>query len=252
VTACGPTANVGAGTHHITTPADGPWAVDSLTVGTAPGSTAMTGRAVRIVDWGSQHRVLGITTGPSTVLATTENFNTGWRARLHGSTLEPIRVDGWRQAWVVPAGAAGQVDLTYTPDRTYRAGLLLGALGVLVVFLLAVLRPRSAGLPAARGWSARSGVSVVLGVGTAALLAGWAAVVIVPVAILCPRRRRPVLAGASYALGGLVAFVQPGRLPGSGSGVFGAPVQVLAVLAVVAVLFAVGDEQHVTPEPTPG
>ena len=47
---------------------------------------------------------------PRTVVLA-ERFDTGWRATLDGSELEPVEVDGWAQGFVVPSGAGGEVDV---------------------------------------------------------------------------------------------------------------------------------------------
>lgn len=80
------------------------------------------------------------------VLAVTENLNTGWSATLGGEALEPVRLDGWAQGFVLPVGAAGVVRLTYEPDGPYRWALLAGLGAVLVVGVLAW---RGTGVPAA-------------------------------------------------------------------------------------------------------
>ena len=64
-------------------------------------------------------------------------------AELDGRVLEPVRLDGWRQGFLVPGGAGGLVDAEFYPGRWYTAGLAVG--GALVVLLLgwwAVLRRR--------------------------------------------------------------------------------------------------------------
>ena len=53
-----------------------------------------------------------------------------------------VRVDGWQQGFVVPAGTDGVVDLSYSPQRIVVAGLVVGAAGVPGLIALAVVRPR--------------------------------------------------------------------------------------------------------------
>jgi arabinofuranan 3-O-arabinosyltransferase len=60
--------------------------------------------------------------------------------------LVPIAVDGWQQGWVVPAGVAGEVELSFVPDRVYRTGLLVGAGLLLLLVGLAVAPVRRRGL----------------------------------------------------------------------------------------------------------
>ncbi|ASK64929.1 hypothetical protein CFK39_02745 [Brachybacterium avium] len=40
-----------------------------------------------------------------------ERFDTQWRAQLDGVELDPVEVDGWAQAFELPAGAEGEVDV---------------------------------------------------------------------------------------------------------------------------------------------
>ena len=61
--------------------------------------------------------------GYTALLATNENFNAGWEARLGSRRLAPTKLDGWRQGWAVPAGPGGHVVLTFGPDWLYRGGL---------------------------------------------------------------------------------------------------------------------------------
>jgi arabinofuranan 3-O-arabinosyltransferase len=55
-----------------------------------------------------------------------ENFNPGWRAVIDGRQLRAVRLDGWKQAWLLPAGTAGVVTLTYLPNAIYRGAILAG------------------------------------------------------------------------------------------------------------------------------
>jgi arabinofuranan 3-O-arabinosyltransferase len=172
--------------------------------------------------------------GDRAFLATTENFNAGWRARLGDRVLEPVRLDGWRQGWVVPSGAGGRVRLLFVPDRTYRLGLVAGAAALVVLLGLALLPARRRQAPPeARAASLGQPVIVAFVVGATILLGGWIAIVVVPV-VLLGRRHAAVLAGASFAVAGLVALGQHGSVPGSNAGSFGPIVQALSVLAVAA------------------
>src|SRR5690606_28612938 len=79
-----------------------------------------------------------VDTDAASYLVVTENFNEGWTARLADSDTElaPVRLDGWKQAWLLPAGTSGTVVLSYTPDTAYHAALLVGAALVAVVLVL--------------------------------------------------------------------------------------------------------------------
>ncbi|MQA03658.1 MAG: glycosyltransferase [Streptosporangiales bacterium] len=74
------------------------------------------------------------------LLVLTDAASSGWRASIDGQELQPRKVDGWAQAFVVPS-TGGQLELTFS-DTARRLQLAVQGLAVLVVFVLA--------LPAAR------------------------------------------------------------------------------------------------------
>jgi len=82
-------------------------------LGAAPGSAVVR-------SWTPARRVLQVGAPTRSYLVVNENFNAGWQASLGGTTLRPVRVDGWKQAWVLPAGTTGTVTLTYLPNALYR------------------------------------------------------------------------------------------------------------------------------------
>lgn len=111
---------------------------------TTEGLTAATGRPVSptVDDWGATARTVQIPPSDGEqVLEVTENFNPGWEAAIDGTGLEPIRLEGWKQGFVVPAGVGGRAALEYRPDTAYRLGLAAGLLAVLMVIWLAVRAP---------------------------------------------------------------------------------------------------------------
>jgi arabinofuranan 3-O-arabinosyltransferase len=135
-----------AGRHRITGDPGGPVALDSVLgeAGALPkagGVTTGGARSVSVEDWGREHRRVRVGPGPATVLATTENENAGWEATLDGRRLESVRIDGWRQGWVVPEGQAGVVVLRYRPGRAQRVALALGGIGVASLLWLAAWPP---------------------------------------------------------------------------------------------------------------
>ena len=99
-----------------------------------------------IRSWTPARRVLAVAAPARSYLVVNENFNAGWQARLDGRPLPAIRLDGWKQAWLLPAGSAGTVTLTYLPDALYRDALG-GGLGGLALVVLVALWP---GTPAWR------------------------------------------------------------------------------------------------------
>ncbi len=168
------------------------------------------------------------------LLVLDQGANDGWVATTEdGRTLERVTVDGWRQAFVVPAGTSGEVDVDFAPGRWHQGALAAGAAAVLLLLLWAaggwLLRRRRHGaqeLPDEQGSSAAAeeapaeeardqagergrGVRFVLGCALAAvagvLVAGWTGVVAAVVGALVPGRWRApfvavVLIGAGIAL----------------------------------------------------
>ena len=174
--------------------------------------------------------------GGEVYLTLAENFNDGWSATLGGRTLEPVRIDGWRQGWVVPEGDGGTVRMEFTPDRTYRVGLTLGALFVIGLFLLAFVRPRPHhARPAVDGRTLPPLVVVVLAVAVAFVLGGPLAL-FVPLLLLLPGRddSLPFLAGLAYLGAGVLVALNAGP----GGNAFEAATQILAVEAVAAVVIS--------------
>ncbi len=99
-------------------------------------------RDVGITTWDATEREVTVGAGARALLVVPENVNDGWTARIGGQVLEKVRVDGWQQAWIVPEGDGGVVTLDFVPDARYRAGLLVGVLGVLAVCALALFPVR--------------------------------------------------------------------------------------------------------------
>ena len=197
-----------------------------------PQSAAGRSRHVVVLGWGSEHRNVRVASGGPAVLALTEGFNAGWRARTSdGVTLRPVRVDGWRQAWLLPAGRATDVRLDFTPGGWHRAGLALGALGLLAVVALAAVRPVTS-KAAAAPLAARPGGLVevlLLAVGMPVLLGGaWG--LAAGVTALWVRRALPERAVAGLL--GLAALACGPAVVVSGTPVGGAAAQLCALLAL--------------------
>jgi arabinofuranan 3-O-arabinosyltransferase len=106
-------------------------------------------RPLTVQTWGVTHRSLEIGPGPASVLSVPENANPGWEARLDGQRLASVTVDGWQQAWLVPAGSGGLVRLDFTPDDNYRRNVRVGTIGVLALLVLLVVPRRRNGLVSA-------------------------------------------------------------------------------------------------------
>ncbi|PZF84317.1 alpha-(1-_3)-arabinofuranosyltransferase domain-containing protein [Jiangella anatolica] len=128
-----------AGSHTVAVASAGAVRPESLTLrpaGELPEAPAPLD--ITVQTWGAAERevVVPARDRPA-VLAVAENLNSGWSATLNGESLEPVRLDGWSQGFVLPVGAAGVVELTYGPDAPYRWALLAGIGFVLVVGVLA-------------------------------------------------------------------------------------------------------------------
>jgi arabinofuranan 3-O-arabinosyltransferase len=208
--------------------------------------------AVTVTGWAPELRTV-VLDGAAGVLALAEGFNEGWAATVEGRPLEPVRVDGWRQAWWVPSGTSGEVVLDYRPGRWHRAGLLVGVLGLGLVGALAAvparrgrpdLPPAVAGRGRWVGGDAATLAAAVLLAGAAGL-AGWAAARVLGA-------RRPVHATAlggvllAAAAAALVAVGTRGQLPGVLE-------QTLAIaLVVTAVRPALADQRDRRGDPGRG
>ncbi len=174
-------------------------------------------RRTEIRNWDSTDRSVYVGPGDDALLRVPENLNEGWRATLGGAVLEPTAVDGWQQAYRVPAGEGGVVRLVYTPDRAYRLMLLLGAIaGVLLLLVTLGLGhrerrrvPTPTVLPAVMASGVPAGPGGLLVVGLAGLLGGVALLVGSVVGLVL--RSRPglnrLLAVGLVAVAGVAAAV---------------------------------------------
>ena len=140
----GRTVRLTEGTHVINVASTEEFAVESIVLEPVSGSVSLVAPATpTILKWDGTERSVDIPAADvPRLLETGENANAGWTAMLDGQPLEAVRVDGWRQAWLVPAGATGVANLVFEPDTPYRAGLLAGLLAVVVLVALALLPAR--------------------------------------------------------------------------------------------------------------
>ena len=209
-TACGP-ATLGAGQHHIVVRPSAEFDVTGLVWGA--GARLDRPEEALIESWSATDRLVRIAgSGHARTLELGENANTGWRADANGTELVPVRVDGWRQAWVVPAGAVGEVHLYYAPDRVYRAALAVGALLAFGLVLLALVPTRRrtvwddrpARLVRLR---TRLAIAAVVGLATFGVLGAVAAAL----ACALPRGRtgRPMLAAVGVLVATTAAVIGP-------------------------------------------
>ncbi|MFF0313032.1 alpha-(1-_3)-arabinofuranosyltransferase family protein [Micromonospora sp. NPDC005252] len=245
VTICGTTGAVvdlPAGGHQLATVPSAGFVVQDATLRPEAAVPAARHREVTVLDWDPTDRRVRVAAGGAALLVVPENANAGWTATLAGQKLATTRVDGWQQAWVLPAGDAADVRLVFAPDRTYRGALAAGAFSALVVFLLAAWPVRRrAGVDRtipAEGPAWAIGVLLVV---LLAALGGVLPVAIVLAAMLL--RQLAIRALPVVVLGGLaVATVTAvaGRLQGHGQEwAYGPWVQAAMLVAIGAVTAAV-------------
>jgi arabinofuranan 3-O-arabinosyltransferase len=110
-------------------------------------------RPLRVVRWSPESRVLRIGPGAASYLELHQNANPGWIATLDGRPLAAVRLDGWQQGYLVPAGHGGVIALTFAPAALYRLWLVIAAAGVAVLVLVALAGGRLGRL--AGGWLGR-------------------------------------------------------------------------------------------------
>ncbi|MGW7003565.1 alpha-(1-_3)-arabinofuranosyltransferase domain-containing protein [Streptomyces sp. NPDC054933] len=255
-----------SGTHRLYAPGGGvPLAVTDVRLTGATAAAALdtaVSSSPRKLDrriWGDEDRSLTVGQGPASYLEIHENRAPGWSATLNGKPLEAVTLDGWQQAFVLPAGAGGTVRIHYGPAQAYHLSLAVGAVLALVVVLTAcgALRRRSGAGLAATG--ERPDFGLVVGPSAAVvalgLVGGPMALAAVALAVLAwwwPIVA-PVVAVAAMTAAGVVAAVaaQGGLSPGRGA--FGPWAQALALIALAAALAPPGTrrEAGVPPEEPP-
>jgi arabinofuranan 3-O-arabinosyltransferase len=251
------TAVLQPGRHHLSSPAT--WLqVEQVSLVADRSGAGVRGAAARdftVSAWSAAQRRLRLSAGSRTVIGLGENFNAGWQGTFDGEPVATVRLDGWRQGFVVPAGRAGFLELAYGPDRTYRAGLVVGLLALLAVPVLLIVRGRGGAAPARPARLPRV-VLVVLAVLTLTVLAGPAgalcglAVVVVDRAWRGRAGRRWAAAAPMALLavvGALGAFALDQRAPRWGTG--SALSQVLVAVALAAVGVSLLDAEESSGRP---
>lgn len=69
--------------------------------------------------------------GDARTVVLSERHDSGWRATLDGTELDPVEVDGWAQGFTIPAGAGGELEIHRDqPARLLWQLLLYGAVAV--------------------------------------------------------------------------------------------------------------------------
>ncbi|MDV3128615.1 alpha-(1-_3)-arabinofuranosyltransferase family protein [Mycobacterium sp. 21AC1] len=217
-----------------------------------------TTHPVDVAAWGPDRREIQMSPAATTqTLVVPESVNPGWIARdADGTRLEPVTVNGWQQGWLVPAGTAGTVTLSFDSNNPYRIGLIGGLALLPILALLALVPARRPWQPAApaRPWQPGPLLAgaAVLAVGTAVSgMAGLAVVAgVLGIRQLLLRRRESWCynvtvgtAAGSFILAGAILSQNPWR---SVDGYVGhsAGVQALALIALAFVaVSAVGERE---------
>ncbi|WP_107059089.1 alpha-(1-_3)-arabinofuranosyltransferase [Streptomyces sp. NRRL B-1347] len=236
--------SLGAGEHRVEAGDAGPLALTDVTLtrGT-PGNLDTNARELTVKDWLGDRRKLTVGDGAASYLTTYENVNDGWKATLNGEELREVRLDGWQQGWLIPAGEGGTIKLSYEPSTAYEAGLIGGGVGVLALVVLVFVRRKDANpdgpdvAPPAPG--------VVLGVVAltlvAVVVAGWFALLVPALAVLA-RWRHALLAPLAFvalAGAGIAAATGAGETIAADEGAFGHAAQIMAFIGLFAALVSV-------------
>src|SRR5262249_49694379 len=142
LTVCADPVTLQPGRHTLVAPAGRLFNPTAAYLGRplASGASGASGEVpVQAVSWGSPSRTVWGPGDQAPLRGVPENASAGWQAAVNGRALPALRVDGWQQGWLVPAGTSGRVTLRYAPDRLYRLSLLAGLLGVVLLLGLALL-----------------------------------------------------------------------------------------------------------------
>ncbi|MET7329371.1 alpha-(1-_3)-arabinofuranosyltransferase family protein [Nonomuraea sp. NPDC005650] len=238
------------------------FSIDDLVVGTLPDKPrGVDGAAVQST-WTTSEREVKVTAPKDSFLVVNENYNAGWRAQINGKTLKPVRIDGWKQAWELPAGTSGTARLEYLPDRAYRLALVLGLVGIALLTLIALVmrgpRPEhvreTAAASAARLARLRAPYAVVLGLAFGGWVASWQGMLAVLGALLVTlvlRARRLPAHWLAAALFGVATLSLAAATLVSGGVFLRDVVPQLAAGAAMGVLFGQLIRPPARPAPAP-
>jgi arabinofuranan 3-O-arabinosyltransferase len=230
-----------AGRNRIEARSTDEYTVESLVLEpiSAPSGRNSPGN-MSVVTWDASLREIDVESSSMLrVLETTENFNEGWVATLNSQVLDPVRVDGWRQAWILPPGAGGVISLQFPAQRLYAGGLLAGLFAAIVLMAMAFTRRHGtraatsgpAGTsehtaeseaPSSRVWRGPGGHGRWLlaagAVVTGGFMGGWvgAGVAVASMAAAWVLNRAAVSGGLALAAAGMAALLPwPERLEAS-------------------------------------
>jgi arabinofuranan 3-O-arabinosyltransferase len=256
------TLPLGRGLHQVEAGDEGPLALTDITLtrGEIRPTAVSEQREVTTTDWRGDRRSVTVGAGEAGYFQMYENANDGWKATLNGKKLIPLRIDGWQQAWLIPAGAGGTVELEYEPVLIYDIGLIGGAVAVALLAGLALVRRRGSTpaaaemAPPAPGWVLGC-VALTLVV---AVVAGPFALIVPALAVVARLRHSLLVPIAAVAMAGagIAAATGAGDPVSAGQGAFGPPAQLLALIALCAAVVTVdrrvrGTPASAAPDPQP-
>jgi arabinofuranan 3-O-arabinosyltransferase len=252
------TIPLAAGEHeiHIDEAGKGLLATALTLVGEDAQTPTDKARTTSVTSWGADRRTVQIGAGTRTLLAVHQNANASWTATLDGARLTPLRLDGWQQGFIVPAGTGGTIVIENLPGDTYRTQLVVGVLLVLLLLALALipdrwrlrrssdpdgyprlLNPRALPL-VSQLWRVPGLVAGGAFATLAVFLVGGPLALAVPVLILIGRRWPTVLPWIAFlciGAAGVGVALGPDGIPHSGTGAFSWYVQVAGLVAFSAV-----------------
>ncbi|MBW8487565.1 alpha-(1-_3)-arabinofuranosyltransferase domain-containing protein [Actinomadura parmotrematis] len=263
--ACGQVP-VAQGRRHLVVPATDAYRIATAVLAPAAAEAAaeVDGDAPDVSRWTPQRRTLQIgDVARASYLVLNENFNKGWEATAGGQALRAVRLDGWRQAWLLPAGTTGPVELVYAPDRPYRLVLVAGLVLVLLVAGITLpgrrAAPSASPLPPATPFARWGLLRWPLAAAAGFWIGGFAGLALVPAGLALGLHRR---------LGGWTALVLTavaGGVQAFGSwltlrGAAGASEPLTETVPLVLVLVALGlvlrmlsePSASASPAPSPG
>ncbi len=229
-----------------------PFAIDHVVIGAPPvlSTDVQSGRTLTIDSWESARRSVTIAPGDTDLLVVNEIFNTGWTATLDGQRLSPLEVDGWRQAFIVPAGDGGQVHLSFAPERTYKWATIVALFVLLGLSLLAVIRgSRRSDLAPLHEGTWPTPLVWVFGV-TAAIWTTGIGIVLLPVVWFATKDRRQFLAPTAligFGVAGATYLATKSFVDTTWFGAKGWTISIFAVIALLSVIvgfIATGDDTH--------
>ncbi|HEX4657313.1 MAG TPA: alpha-(1-_3)-arabinofuranosyltransferase family protein, partial [Streptosporangiaceae bacterium] len=132
----GSAVDLGSGQHRLLA-SPGLFTVTDVALSGGGSPAAAPARTLKVLSWQPDGRTMRIGPGQAAYVEVHQNANPGWSASLNGHSLASVRLDGWQQAFIVPAGAGGVIDMTFAPATLYHIGLVASVLAILVLLAVA-------------------------------------------------------------------------------------------------------------------